>query len=399
MLDRSGAQRQVLHVSGDFPDTIDSSKTPVIRTLLDLTWSDFDHSVVSINRRSPGIARFCWQTLLNYGKPPLEIQTSPFDYGTALVYNAPPKGILHAVMLRQLGEHLAAHIRQLPRKPDLIVGHKLAIEGIAVRHAAALTGLPYALSIQGNTDAKIVAARADLHKELSAAFHEAAIVFPFAPWALQQVETRLGKRVKPITMLPCPTDIDTPTAPQAKGDGFISVFHLRNHATKNLSGIAKAMRLLNGNHPALSLSVIGGGSAADSERCATITKDAKGITFAGPMDRQDLRARMNRATAFVMPSRRESFGLVFIEALFCGLPIIYPKGAAVDGYFDRAPFALRVDSTDPSAIAEAMLQVQIQETEIKAALHEWQQSESAKRFTRIAIADAFSSGLKTALEI
>lgn len=335
---------------------------------------------------------------MNYGKPPLEISTSPFDYGTALVYKAPPKGILHAVMLRQLGEHLASHIRQLPTKPDLIVGHKLAIEGIAVRHAAALTGLPYALSIQGNTDAKIVTARPDLHDELEAVFHEAEIVFPFAPWALTQVEARLGKRSRSITMLPCPTDIDTPTAPQAEGDGFISVFHLKNYATKNLSGMAKAMKQLNEDHAALTLCVIGGGSPDDVERCARITEDAKGITFAGPMDREHLRARMNRATAFVMPSRRESFGLVFIEALFCGLPIIYPTGAAVDGYFDRAPFALGVDSKNPSAIAEAMLHIQMHERDIKTALREWQNSESATRFNRAAIAKAFSSGLRAALK-
>lgn len=397
MVEKLGPIRQVIHVSGDFPDRVDPAKTPVIQTLLALTRSGFDHSVISVNRRSPPMGTFAWKTLQTCGKPPLEVEATPFDQGTALVYKAPPKGILHAAMLRRLGEHIATQITSLPCPPDLIVGHKLAIEGIAVRHAAALCGIPYAISIQGNTDAKIVAARPDLRRDLRAVLHEAAMVFPFSPWALRQVEAQLGARTGPVTLLPCPTDIDTPVAPRTNGDGFISVFHLRNHAIKNLDGMAKAARLLDRKGHRVPLSIIGGGSADDVARCARLVKGANSITFAGPMDRAALRARMTQATGFVMPSRRESFGLVFIEALFCGIPIIYPAGAAVDGYFDGAPFAIRVNAKDPAAIANAMLHIRKHETAIKSALQEWQHSADAQRFTRVAIAEAFASGLRVGM--
>ena len=366
MVEKLGTIRQVIHVSGDFPDRVDPAKTPVIQTLLQLTRSGFDHRVISVNRRSPPMGTFAWKTLQTCGKPPLEVEATPFDQGTALVYKAPPKGILHAAMLRRLGEHIATQIASLPCPPDLIVGHKLSIEGIAVRHAAALCGIPYAISIQGNTDAKIVAAR-------------------------------LGVRTGPVTLLPCPTDIDTPVAPRTNGNGFISVFHLRNHAIKNLDGMAKSARLLGRKGHCVPLSIIGGGSADDVARCARLVKGANSITFAGPMDRAALRARMTQATGFVMPSRRESFGLVFIEALFCGIPIIYPAGAAVDGYFDGAPFAIRVNAKDPAAIANAMLHIRKHETAIKSALQEWQHSADAQRFTRVAIAEAFASGLRVGM--
>lgn len=398
MSEKLGVQRQILHVSGDFPDNIAPAKTPVIQTLLNLTQGRFDHRVMSINRRSPAMARFAREALQTLGKPPLEVDSTPFDQGTALVYKSPPKGIFHAAMLHRLGEYIATHIASLPQRPDLIVGHKLTIEGIAVRRAAALSGIPYAISIQGNTDAKIVAARPDLRRELRAVLHDARMVFPFSPWALRQVEARLGVRSGPITMLPCPTDIDAPIAPCAKGDGFVSVFHLRNYATKNLDGMAKAARLLSAQGQTVPLSVIGGGSADDIARCTKIAQGAKGLTFAGPMDRETLRTRMSQATGFVMPSRRESFGLVFIEALFCGIPIIYPAGAAVDGYFDNAPFAIRVDAKDPAAIAKAMLHIQENEAEVKSALEQWQHSAVARRFTRIAIAEAFASGLHAAMK-
>lgn len=41
------------------------------------------------------------------------------------------------------------------------------------------------------------------------------------------------------------------------------------------------------------------------------------------------------AHIFVMPSLRETFGIVFIEALSQGLPLIYTKGQGVDGYFPQ----------------------------------------------------------------
>lgn len=41
------------------------------------------------------------------------------------------------------------------------------------------------------------------------------------------------------------------------------------------------------------------------------------------------------AHIFVMPSFKETFGLVFIEALSQGLPLIYTKGQGIDGHFPQ----------------------------------------------------------------
>lgn len=391
-------QSRVLHVSGDYPDSVDAFKTPVIRTLVNLTRTHFDHEVISINRRNPPVAGFAIQTIRTLGRPTLAISDTPFEDGTALTYRAPPKGIFHATMLHQLGDHIAAHIGRQARPPQLIVGHKLAIEGIAVMRAAQQTGIPYAISIQGDTDTRIIEARPDLRRELAQVFHGAAIVFPFSPWSLNGVEERLGVRAGPVTMLPCPTDIDVPIAPNAPGDGFISVFHLKNFVRKNLQGMADAIRLLDkDNGLQLPLAIIGGGNAEEIARCAKIVEGASGISFAGPMDRDALRARMQTATGFVMPSLRESFGLVFVEALFCGLPIIYPAGTAVDGFFDGAPFAIRVNGRDPVAIAAAMRNIRDNEITIKTALAQWQTSADAVRFTRAAIGKAFADGLTSAI--
>ncbi len=383
----------VLHVSGDFPDPIVPAKTPVIRSLLSLSEDRFNHHVVSINRVSPGktgIAR----GILSAGQ--LSTSLHEFEHGSALTYEAPPLGVRHRTKLTQLGDWLANHIQAMKRRPDLLVGHKLTIEGIVVHRTAQVLGIPYALSIQGNTDTKILSMRRDLTGLFADVFHKAEVVFPFTPWALQHLEARLGTREGPTHLLPCPTELDQVTQPSRNGDGFVSVFHLKNFENKSLSGMVRALQLLAKHGESPPLSVIGGGTEDEISACRAVAKDCPNVSFTGAVGRDALSQRLNRATAFVMPSYRESFGLVFIEALFAGIPIIYPKGTAVDGYFDDAPFALRVDPRDPETIARAMEQCLDQEAEMKAALSEWQKSPNAEMFTRVAIAATFAGGLERA---
>ena len=389
-----GERAIILHVSADFPDTIEPFKTKAVRGLIDLTADRFDHHVVSINRVSPGALG----TMREIIRPsPLKVESETFEYGTALRYTAPGKGMRHKTKLLQLGDWLAEHIAALPEKPALIMGHKLAIEGIAVRRASSLTGIPYGLSIQGDSDTKVMDTRRDLSGELRGVLHGAKIVFPFAPWAWRRVTARLGTPDAPPIMLPCPTDLDQPIAPVVGGKGLVSVFHLMSHGRKNLAGMAQAIDLLAKNGDAPALTIIGGGEPEERARCEAIVAASPSITLAGSKDRAEVRSAMQGAVAFVLPSLRESFGLVFVEALFAGLPIIYPRGTSVDGYFDNAPFALPVDARNPRSIAEAMKTAIANEAEMKAALAQWQNSDAARQFQRESIGNSFASGLRRAI--
>lgn len=57
---------------------------------------------------------------------------------------------------------------------------------------------------------------------------------------------------------------------------------------------------------------------------------------------------------FVMPSITETFGLVYVEAMSQGLPIIYSKGQGIDGYFEEGYVGYHVESRIAEEIAKGV---------------------------------------------
>ncbi|WP_298300685.1 glycosyltransferase family 4 protein [uncultured Erythrobacter sp.] len=388
---------RILHVSGDFPDPIEAFKTPVIKSLLELTADTFQHEVISLNRVTPSLLRLA-SLLLNLSGDGALIQNEQlFEFGRCLEYNAPGGGILHRTMLDRVGRHLANIVDARESPIDLIVGHKLTIEGIVVAKAAHITGIPYALTIQGNTDRRILDARPDLRGLFRSIYQGARAVSTFTPVAKVAIEGMLGTRPDGIELIPCPTELDGIVEPQDTNGNVISVFHLKNHEVKNLKGLADAATQLVGEEAERRITIIGGGSHAELARCKLLTAKAMQIDFAGPIERDAMQSTMNEACALVLPSHDESFGLVFIEALFAGLPIIYPKNTAIDGYFGDQPFAQGVDASSPKAIAEAINRAIREESKMKKALTEWQRSGAAQFFTRARIAERYARALRSAV--
>lgn len=384
-------RKLVVHVTGDHPDSIDDRKTRVIESLVGLVADRFDQQVFSINRRSPGL-----RMLRHPLRPGLKVDVVAGGPLTTLRYYAPARGMYHATMLKLLGDWLARRL-QRDGVPAVLVGHKLTIEGIIVARAARRLGIPYAISIQGNTDRRILSARRDLWPLFRQVYHDAAMVFPFTPWAQRFVGERLGERSGPSMLLPCPTTADTLIVPQVSGDGVVSAFHLHNYRGKNAPALIAAATLARRQLPGFRLAIVGGGTTAQTKRVAQLAQASPAVALEDPLPHADMPARIHRAAGFALPSRSDTFGLVFTEALFAGTPILYPAGTAVDGYFDGQPFAIRVDAADRRSIADGLVRLVRDEGVLKAALARWQADGGAAPFRRPAIARTFGDGLASAI--
>jgi len=382
----------VVHVTADYPDAIRPDKTPAIRQLVELVDDRFNQHVISLNRISPSVTELV--EILLSRRSPLRSWVQ-HDRLTSAEYAAPGLGVLHKTMLLRLADAVSTKLAALPR-PDLLVAHKLTVEGLVVAMVARRAGVPYAITLQGDTDTKIITARPDLAHHFAEVLHNAAVVFAMAPWALSDIQKRLKVSVRDPILLPCPVAIDSPIRPSPEQSGFISAFHLKNYRRKNFPQLCKAFDRAQQDMPGLGLTVCGGGSAEDHAQVAKISGRYRNIALAGAVLNSDLPARFNRSIGFVMPSLRETFGMAFIEALFAGCPVIYPSGRAIHGYFAAKPFALPIEPQDSGSIAAAILKCARDQTRIKTALAKWQHSGDAKRFQRATLRASFVDGLTRA---
>ncbi|HEY9614644.1 glycosyltransferase [Allocoleopsis sp.] len=81
------------------------------------------------------------------------------------------------------------------------------------------------------------------------------------------------------------------------------------------------------------------------------------VTFAGFVPDEELCDHYNLCDVFVMPSKGEGFGIVYLEALACGKPTL---GGNQDGAIDalrQGELGALVDPDDVQAIAETIIQI------------------------------------------
>lgn len=121
---------------------------------------------------------------------------------------------------------------------------------------------------------------------------------------------------------------------------------------KNLPLVIEAAKSLSGRYDVV-LTVIGGGGDANAvkgdKEVLRAIENAKAsnlqLDLVGQLDdRERLRKYYRIADVFVMPSRNETFGLVYIEALSQGTPIIYTMDDGVGGLFDEGEVGYGIKS-------------------------------------------------------
>lgn len=78
------------------------------------------------------------------------------------------------------------------------------------------------------------------------------------------------------------------------------------------------------------------------------------VDFLGILDRGSVRVEMLRSNAFVLPSHYETFGVVAIEALSCGLPVIATRCGGPESIVTKEDGVL-VPTQDPEMLAAAMV--------------------------------------------
>lgn len=136
---------------------------------------------------------------------------------------------------------------------------------------------------------------------------------------------------------------------------FISICHLKDN--KNVDLTIKAFSEVLKVYKHSKLIIVGDGP--EKSNLIEIAKDRniiQQIDFVGAISREKLNDYINKADAFVLPSKYETFGIAYIEALACGLPIITTKCGGPEDFFDEK-IGYMIPVGDLNELQKAMINV------------------------------------------
>jgi len=132
----------------------------------------------------------------------------------------------------------------------------------------------------------------------------------------------------------------------------VTVAHLSPR--KNIAGLLEALARAFSGSTEVSLIIVGDGpERAALERRARRLGVADQVSFPGSLDREGVRAALWNAHAFVLSSRHETFGVVLIEAMATGLPVVATRCGGPEDIVTPET-GLLVPPDDSAALADAL---------------------------------------------
>lgn len=255
--------------------------------------------------------------------------------------------------------------RELCDGMSLIHAHNLFSAGFAARKLSKKYGIPYIVAVR-NTDVNVffhymIHLRCVGVKILREA---AAVVFISPAYKKNVLETYVPLKYRyevAEKSLVIPNGIDelflqnipneSKCLIQSKTIRLIYVGEI--NANKNLFTTIKACELLETKGFTPSLTVVG----PIIERQCEIIKNNRFVKYHPNSSKETVMEILRTCDIFVMPSLKETFGLVYVEAMSQGIPIIYSLGQGIDGYFEEGQVGFHVKSTSADDIVKAIIKI------------------------------------------
>jgi glycosyltransferase involved in cell wall biosynthesis len=152
---------------------------------------------------------------------------------------------------------------------------------------------------------------------------------------------------------------------------------------KGLHFLIRALDILNQERKKYYLNLIGGGGKYEPEiRRMVAERDT--VQMVEQMPKEQLMQEYRKADIFAMPSHTETFGLVYIEAISQGLPILYSRGEGIDSLFEDGQVGYAAQHDSPEDIAAKIKKIEQKYSELSA-----EAVQASADFTRSRIAGKY----------
>jgi glycosyltransferase involved in cell wall biosynthesis len=138
--------------------------------------------------------------------------------------------------------------------------------------------------------------------------------------------------------------------PRRKSNAKVALFLGRLHPVKNVEALIDAWPSVLSAHPGAVLRIVGEGSPTYEQRLRS--RAEAGIEFAGFLSGAEKAATLASASLLVLPSLHENFGMVVVEAIAAGLPVVVSEHVQLRDFIAANDLGIIAsDSSDSLAAA------------------------------------------------
>lgn len=258
-------------------------------------------------------------------------------------------------------KHLGLQYIEKHGRPEVIQAHSSIWAGVAAAAIKKHTGIPYVLTEHRgrfvSNNPRAGALFKDWHYPLiREAFVNADKIVTVSGALNEKIASISAVAEEDIIAIPNLTDtVFFRGRPGIQPSGTFTFFSLAHLVPeKGMHTLVNAVKILKQNNQNLRLVI--GGDGTERESLKRAVNDAsldKVVRFTGKLSREEVRDWLLQSHAFVLPSHFEAFGVVLIEAMACGLPVIATRSGGPE-YIVRDKTGILVDPGDASTLAKAM---------------------------------------------
>lgn len=139
--------------------------------------------------------------------------------------------------------------------------------------------------------------------------------------------------------------------------GFPSILYVGGlREGKRVDILIRALVGLKSEHPKVKLHIVGTGSSLSYLKALSVQEGMeRDVIFWGQADYFSIPKFYKGADICVFPSRHEAFGIVILEAMASGKPVVASNGGAIPETISDGENGILVKPDDPDALAESIL--------------------------------------------
>ncbi len=258
---------------------------------------------------------------------------------------------------KKLGLELYRLYKKEIGKPDIIHAHNFKFASFIAQAIHHEDNIPYIITGHSYPARSNILSQ-DWVSAIKRNFQQASAITAVSKALAREIEKEFG--VHGVDILPNIVDSALLTSPLEKYNdskrNFIFLNIASLDANKNQANLIEAFAL-HFKDKRVSLRIGGNGSLLGVLRKLVCRLEVENqVTFIGDLDRDIIKREMHDADCFVLSSLQETFGVVLIEALACGTPVISTRSGGPEDIVHEKN-GLLVPLGDINSLGEAMVQM------------------------------------------